>query len=416
MRFGIFASIALSTLVGCGASVRAQGGDGSVVDTGVRFDGSRPDVIAPPFDAPQPVDVPVVPVDVVIPPFDVPIGADVPRPPDVIVPDVMINGDARGEWRLTTFRFNLMGAPAQLTDMNRSLPGDPVGRYRVNGTLDIRDDRLAFAWAVLRNDHALISDPTVDIDEGYSATAFFWNGRLDNMARRFTTGAIGLDFAFETPDILRLSSDREGWVALFRREPRTTYPVTMVTRIDGQGLQISAGTSDPFVRARAALLWDLPSTSVPFESISADLSFGGGGVQATYVLDVPGPAIAAGPIPTGAITIVNGVRVAWAHIVVYDDVDRSGRFNSSMAGGTGPDILRGVSPIGIGVRLDGTPDPMFDQTPFRLLKPGWQYVNVERNSDPRPAVLIPYAMNNPLRPDVPISETAVRRRILDLLP
>lgn len=409
MRFETFALLSLSTLVGCGASVRAQNGDG-----GNAMDGSRPDA-SPPLDARNGPDA--TPVDIVTPPFDVPIGVDVPSRPDATGPDVMISGDARGEWRLTTFRFDLMGAPAMLNDTNRTLPGDPINRYRVNGTLDIRDDRLAFAWAVLRNDHALISDPTVDIDEGYSATAFFWNGRLDSANRRFVTGAIALDFAFETPDILRLSSERDGWVALFRRELRTALPAMMTVRADGQALQISAGTSDPFVRARAALLWDLPGSAQTLETSSADLSFGGGGVQATYVLELPGPASSSsGPVPFGAITTVAGVRVAWAHVIVYDDVDRNARFNSSMAGGSGPDIVRGVSPIAIAVRLDGTPDAMFDSTPFRLLKPGWQYVNVERNSDPRPAVLIPYAMNNPMRPDVPISETAVRRRILDLLP
>lgn len=402
MRFETFALLSLSTLVGCGASVRAQNGDGG----GSRPDGSLPDASSPTDARPPLFDVPTPPpVDVVLPPIDVPPGADVPNPPDV-----MIAGEARGEWRLTTFRFDLMGAPAQLNDTNRTLPGDPINRYRVNGTLDIRDDRLAFAWAVLRNDHAMISDPSVSIDEGYSATAFYWNGRLDSANRRFVTGAIGLDYAFETPDILRLSSEREGWVALFRRELRTALPA-MTMRFEGQALQISAGTSDPFVRARAGLLWDLPGGSQTIESSSADLSFGGGGVQATYTLELPGPATSSsGPVPFAALTTVNGVRVAWAHLVVYDDVDRSGRYTP------GSDVIRGVSPLGIAVRLDGTPDPMFDFTPFRLLKQGWQFVNVERNSEPRPAVLIPYAMTNPMRPDVPINDTPVRTRILDLLP
>jgi hypothetical protein len=121
-------------------------------------------------------------------------------------------------------------------------------------------------------------------------------------------------------------------------------------------------------------------------------------------------------IPDNAFGLVGGNRVAFAHLVIYDDVDRSGAFNSSMAGGMGPDIVRGVSPIGVGVLLGGRPDPSFATSPFRLLKDGWQFVNVERNSDPRPAVLVPYAMSNPVRPDIPVSETAVRRRILDLVP
>jgi hypothetical protein len=157
------------------------------------------------------------------------------------------------------------------------------------------------------------------------------------------------------------------------------------------------------------LLWDLPGSARVAETSSSDLAFSGGGVLATYRMALPS-------IAPGAEAVVNGVRLAVAHIVVYDDVDRNGRFDSAMAGGTGPDIPRGVSPIGVAVHLGGTPDPMFDSTPFRLLKPGWQFVNVERNSDPRPAVLVPYAMANPIRPDVPVSETRVPRRILDLVP
>jgi hypothetical protein len=87
-----------------------------------------------------------------------------------------------------------------------------------------------------------------------------------------------------------------------------------------------------------------------------------------------------------------------------------------MVGGTGPDVPRGVSPIGVAVHMGGAADATFDASPFRLLKPGWQFVNVERNSDPRPAVLVPYSMTNPIRPDVPVSETPVRRRILDIIP
>jgi hypothetical protein len=318
-------------------------------------------------------------------------------------------GNARGEWRLTTFRFSLDGVPTQITDSNRSLPSDPTGRWRVNGTLDVRSDRLAFSWSVLRNDHALVSDATVDVDEGYSATAQYWNGSLDDRGNRFVVGAFSLDFSFVTPNILQLSSARDGWSALFAREPRVALPSSSSMTFEGQAQQISVATSDPFVRARAALLWDRPGSTTTIESSAADLSFGGGGVQALYRMSIPA-------VPAGAEGMVDGVRVAFAHIVVYDDVDRSGTFNSSMVGGTGPDILRGVSPIGVAVRFSGTPSAMFDESPFRLLKEGWQFVNVERNSDPRPAVLIPYAMNNPLRPDVPISETPVRRRILDLLP
>lgn len=345
------------------------------------------------------------PVDTGVPPTDSGVSLDSGLPP---LDGGTIRGDARGEWRMTTFRFNLNGVATQLTDTNRSLPGDPANRYRINGTVDITSNRLAFAWGVLRNDHAFVSDPMVDIDEGYSLTAFYWNGMLDDVGQRFITGAVSLDYSFDAPNVLRLSSSREGWTALFVRDPRTALPVLPGMAMDGTALQISASTSDPFVAPRVALLWDVAGSAELEETSSTPVAFSGGGVVATYRMIVPA-------VGMRSLRTVGGVTVAFAHIVIYDDVDRSTRFNSSMAGGTGPDILRGVSPIGVAVRTSGAPDASFQDSPFRLLKEGWQFVNVERNSEPRPAVLVPYAMSNPVRPDVPVSETAVRRRILDLL-
>jgi hypothetical protein len=404
MRFVLCASALL--LAACGASVRAEQDGGSTATdvTSPRMDATIRDGGVPPIDSGMvgrdgggSADSGVlidtgVPTDSGLPPLD----------------GGTIRGDARGEWRLTTFRFSLNGAPTQLTDTNRSLPGDPANRYRINGTVDITSNRLAFAWGVLRNDHAFISDPMVDIDEGYSLTAFYWNGMLDDVGQRFVTGAVSLDYSFDGPNVLRLSSSREGWTALFVRDTRTALPVLPGMLMDGSALQISASTSDPFVAPRVALLWDVAGSAELEESASTPVVFSPGGVVATYRMIVPALAMR-------GLRTVGGVTVAFAHIVIYDDVDRSTRFNSSMAGGAGPDIVRGVSPIGVAVRTSGAPDATFQDSPFRLLKEGWQFVNVERNSEPRPAVLIPYAMNNSVRPDVPVSETAVRRRILDLL-
>lgn len=404
MRFVL--CVSALCLAACGASVRAEQDSGS----------SRPDGTVPRADAAQP-DGGVVPFDTGVVVRDgggglidsgVLIDTGVATDASVVPDSGTIRGEARGEWRMTTFRFNLNGIPTQLTDTNRSLPGDPANRYRINGTLDITSNRLAFAWGVLRNDHAFISDPSVDIDEGYSLTAFYWNGMLDAVGQRFVTGAVSLDYSFDAPNVLRLSSAREGWTALFVRDARTALPAMTNMVLDGSALQISPTTSDPFVAPRVALLWDVGGSAEVDEASSTPVVFSPGGVVATYRMTVPS-------LSMRAIRPVGSTLVAFAHVVIYDDVDRSGRFNSSMAGGTGPDILRGVSPVGIGIRLVGPTDAMFEASPFRLLKEGWQFVNVERNSEPRPAVLIPYAMSNPVRPDVPVSETAVRRRILDLL-
>jgi hypothetical protein len=411
MARALTTTVALALLTGCGASVRAESDGGSSVRDSsiVRGDASLIDRVDPPLDSgviTQPDAT--MGLDVVFPP---PPDVVFPPPPDVMFPpfEAGVRGDARGEWRMTTFRFNLNGTPAQLTDTNRTLSGDPVNRYRVNGTLDVTSNQLAFAWGVLRNDHAFVSDPSVEIDEGYSLTAFMWGGTLDDAAQRFVSGAVSLDFTFDSANVLRLSSARDGWTALFVREMRTAAALAPGQTLDGVALQISPPTSDAFVRPRVALLWDLPRGAAVAEAASSNVTFGAGNTAATYRMVLPS-------IPDNAFGIVGGARVAFAHLVIYDDVDRSGSFNSSMAGGTGPDIVRGVSPIGVGVRLGARPDPSFATSPFRLLKEGWQFVNVERNSDPRPAVLVPYAMSNPVRPDIPVSETAVRRRILDLVP
>ncbi|MFO0560525.1 MAG: hypothetical protein U0269_21095 [Polyangiales bacterium] len=405
MRFVLCASAIL--LAACGASVRADQDGGSTTPDGTapRTDATVRDTSVVPIDSGVAPRDGGAPVDTGVPPTDSGVSLDSGLPP---LDGGTIRGDARGEWRMTTFRFNLNGVATQLTDTNRSLPGDPANRYRINGTVDITSNRLAFAWGVLRNDHAFVSDPMVDIDEGYSLTAFYWNGMLDDVGQRFITGAVSLDYAFDAPNVLRLSSSREGWTALFVRDPRTALPVLPGMAMDGTALQISASTSDPFVAPRVALLWDVAGSAELEETSSTPVAFSGGGVVATYRMIVPA-------VGMRSLRTVGGVTVAFAHIVIYDDVDRSTRFNSSMAGGTGPDILRGVSPIGVAVRTSGAPDASFQDSPFRLLKEGWQFVNVERNSEPRPAVLVPYAMSNPVRPDVPVSETAVRRRILDLL-
>lgn len=391
-----------AALNACGASVRAQDEGGARADAVARDVAIGVDQSAPPSDviAPQP-DGSVSPPDATV--RDTGVATDA----GPSTPDASLTGNARGEWRMTEFRFNLNGNPASVTETNRAFPGDLLNRYRINGTLDVTDRSLAFAWGPLRNDHAYVNDPTVEIDEGYSLTAFYWNGALDDRAQRFVFGAISLDFAFDAPDVLRLSSTREGWVALFAREPRTALPIIPLRRMTGFAEFVSASTSDRFVAPRASLLWDLPGGSRTLENGSTAVTLGA--TRGTYALNVP-------DVPMMALAPLHGVTVAFAHIIIYDDVDGSRGFNSSMAGGAGPDIVRGVSPIGVAIRIGATPDSSFASSPFRLLKEGWQFVNVERNSEPRPAVLVPYAMGNPVSPDVPIAETAVRRRVLDLIP
>jgi hypothetical protein len=395
----------LAICAGCGVSVSGRLDAGLASDGSIRADasGTGLDARSAAGDGATGVDRVNPPADRTSPPSDV--LEERPSPP----PPSDVPGDARGEWRLTTFRFSLMGAPTQITDVNRSLPSDPAGRWRINGILDVRSDRMALSWAILRNDHAFVSDPTVEIDEGYSATAFYWNGMLDDRNQRFVVGAFSLDFGFERENVLRLSSTRDGWTAVFVREPRLAAPSGSSMTLEGVATQVSVSTSDRFTQARVAVLWDLPAGARFLESSGAELAFSGGGVNASYRLVLPS-------IPAEAVGTAGGARVAFGQLVVYDDVDRNGRFDSALEGGMGPDIVRGVSPIALAANLGGTPTAAFDEGPFRLLKPGWQFVNVERNSDPRPAVLVPYAMTNPLRPDIPVSETRASRRILNLLP
>lgn len=388
-------------LSACGASVRAQDDGGIRVDAVARDATVGVDQSSPPADSATPPDGAVSMPDASA--SDTGVSSD----SGPSTPDATVVGNARGEWRMTEFRFNLNGTPASVSETNRAFPGDLLNRYRINGTLDVTDRSLAFAWGPLRNDHAYVNDSTVEIDEGYSLTAFYWNGTLDDRAQRFVFGAISLDFAFESADVLRLSSPREGWIALFARDARTALPLAPVRRMTGFAEFVSASTSDRFTAPRAALLWDLTGGTNTLESGSVAVSLGA--TRGTY-------AFSMAEVPMLAFAGVHGVSIAFAHIVIYDDVDGSRTFNSSMTGGTGPDILRGVSPIGVAIRQGDSPTAGFATSPFRLLKNGWQFVNVERNSEPRPAVLIPYAMNNPVSPDVPIAETAVRRRVLDLIP
>ncbi|MDP3278123.1 MAG: hypothetical protein Q8Q09_23255 [Deltaproteobacteria bacterium] len=398
--YGMGASL---LLLNCAASVtggRDDGGreDGAVTtrDTGVGRDATLQQDVGP-------IGRDATGVDAIVGPES--------GGPDVVIPprDAGVPGDPTGPWRMTLFRFSLLGNPTQISDTNRSIPADPMGRYRVNGTLDIRADRLALSWGILRNDHFFVSDPSVDLDQGYSGTAAYFSGRLDRDAQRFFVGAFSLDYVFDSPNVLSLRSEREGWSALFVRDMPTAAPLMPNVVFEGQALQIDPATSDPFVRPRVTLLWDVPGSAEFIESSAVDFNLGAGGGAALFRMSLPN-------VPAGAMGMIGGTTVAFAHICVYDDVDRNGRFGSSMVGGVGPDIPRGISPIGIAVRGSAAGTGTFSESPFRLLQSGWQFVNVERDSEPRPAVLVPYSNTNPVRPDVVINDTPVRRRILDLLP
>jgi hypothetical protein len=360
-----------------------------------------PDGAPVPFDVPTPtqIDVPTVGID-----RPNPIGFDVPPREDggQIFSPV-------GTWRLTSFRFIMMGSETVITDQNRSIPADPTGRYRVNGTLDVALDHVAFAWGVLRSDHFFVANPMIDVDNGYSGTAFYLDGTLDIATGRFSAGAFSLELFATSNNVVTLRSMRDGWVATFNRDPLQALPLGATMNFEGSAQQIAAEVSDPFVQPRVALLWDRPGSNDWIETNGANFVFNAG-VFGGY-------RMALTTVPPGAFGTVDGVRVAYAYITVYDDVDRNGMFNSSMVGGVGPDVPRGVSPIAIAVRDGaGVGGDVFAESPFRLLRIGWQFVNIERDSNPQPAVLVPYAMTNPVRPDVPVSETPQRRRFLDLLP
>lgn len=345
-------------------------------------------------------------------------GADVPRAPDVPAagdvpaldvpapqtdtptPSADVQGppmDLAGRWRVVRYQFPRMdGTEVTLTD-TPSLYTDPVtgntAMVRTNGVLSLRPSRFALTLSALAGDHIYSTGVMMGRDE-VSATGIAVPGLLDDRAGRFDVAGGQAQYTLRVigPDALRVTfSNGSGVVELARA---TTAPALFQVNALGAAERMRPAQQRPMSRPRAALFWVRPGVRGLTETHGVALQFAGNWAQFPLTL-------AEAPEP-GVRFTVEGVELAAAMILAYDDLDNDRRMN--LAAG---DSLRGMSSITLVWRTEAMrpPDPGFARTAFADIQFGYQFAWRARDFSTGGVALIPFDNTRPISPDVPVSPT-----------
>lgn len=357
------------------------GPDANPTDGGPSTDEGAPDG-GPTRDLPDPIDV-FFPGDTGAPPTDTgrPPG-DAPRTP------------VMGRWRVVGWQGppDARGARITLTDRNAPYT-DPasgiVTQVRANGVLHLEEGRLGLTFGTLAGDHFYVYDHTRTLAEGYSATGFTAPGLLDDDAGTFTaTGGAMVSFDRHADGTISLADRMAGTTVTFARAP--SAPTRATINAVGAAQLHRPMLSAPLARPRVALFWDRPGAMPFVETNGYALMFGVGG-YAAY------PLVLAGPPDASVRAVVGGAPVALAFIVVYDDVNNNTRLDA------GVDVTRGLSPVGIVWRGEGTPSPEFARSPFRDTAEGYQLVHYRADASTGSLGFVPFDTTVPVSPDVPVA-------------
>lgn len=341
-------------------------------------------------DVPAAEDLPAPSLDVPAPQTDTPTPrADVQGPPMDLV----------GRWRIVRYQFQRMdGAAVTLTD-TPSLYTDPMtgnsAMVRTNGVLNLTPSRFALTLSALAGDH-IYSTGAGPMGDTLSVTGFAVPGLLDDRAGRFdvTGGQAQYTLRATGPDAVQLTfSGGSGVVDLARA---TTAPA--LDRINALGgvERLRPAQQRPMAHPRAALFWVRPGVRGLTETHGVALQFVGNWAQFPLVIaDAPEP---------GVRFVLQGVELAAAMILVYDDVDDDRRMNL----GNG-DSLRGMSSVTLVWRTEAMrpPDPGFARSAFADIQFGYQFAWRTRDFSTGGVALIPFDNTRPISPDVPVSPTEI---------
>ncbi|MEM6996098.1 MAG: hypothetical protein AAF721_36665 [Myxococcota bacterium] len=271
--------------------------------------------------------------------------------------DTALDFDLRGRWRIVAYETTGI-TPLAVTDRNESVTLSGVGTVagRVNGLMTIREDRVAFASALLFDDH-VHPDPAIDdYDAAMQVQGGAAPGTLADASFTLSGSSIRYDWTRQ-PDGTIVAVDADG--------ARTTWaPVETLPRADallteGQVAVFEADDAMPLEDPRVMVAWDLPGGPESVMTHDTAISIVSG--YAWFPLTVAAA-------PAEAVVVVEGVEVAVGHLLVYDDIDGDEGFTA------GTDLRRGGSPIGIAYSSASTPDALLG-TRYSELLPGFQFVH-----------------------------------------
>jgi hypothetical protein len=287
-----------------------------------------------------------------------------------------------------------------LTDRNTSVTDPMTGMatpLRTNGVFFLSPTRISWAFGTLAGDHFYTYAPPSPDDAGYSATGTTAPGLLDDDASAFTVAGGAPEFSFaRNPDgtvTLDYAGDGESSRTTLARAP--TSPVRANLNATGVAQMLPVTGMRPLVHPRFALLWDRAAALGPLETNSSALTFSAEGYALYFVVQAGAP-------PAEAQSTSFGVPVATAFTFVYDDRDDNGRYDAAT------DETRGLGPLVVAWRGEGTPSPSFATSPVADLQPGWQIAHMHRDYGSGGYAVVPYDTTVTVSPDTPVSAGVLR--------
>ncbi len=302
-----------------------------------------------------------------------------------------------GRWRLVEYEVSGV-TPLLVTDENSQVYVEGIGNIngRTNGLLMLTPNRSTFASALLFNDHIFPHLTAIDYATAMQAQGGSAPGVLDGL--NFTVSGTPQPFTWTlnsdgTITQLDLIGAKVTWA---RAESLPTHTALLA---QGQAALFQPLSSSPMLMPRVALAWDLPTGGYAFTNDSM-LTFLSG--YSLYPLMVGAP-------PNEALLDLDGVQVAIAYLIVYDDLNVDGVFDQN-------DALRGRSQIGVAYRSQQDDSDPFLSSRFRDLLPGLQYVHVHQDFTVGGELgVAPLDPTLPVSPDVLVHTEALTESLPDIV-
>lgn len=319
-------------------------------------------------------------------------------------PDVALGPSLEGRWRAVGWTYTPPGAaePIHITDHDTPVVIDPsTGRsapFRINGILRIQPTRASYAVGILSTSHFYVPFDATTPD-AYSASGFTIPGLYDRATQRFTYPGAMMSLQLHVTDDAHITlGDSSTNIVAFERVTAATPVLTFVNTLVAAQLRHPT-TSAPFAHPRAAILWDVPSSTAPRPETH--------GFALTFAMGYAGfPLALASPPDAALVQTVERVRAAVGHPIVYDDLNEDGAY-------TAADTLRGVSPIAL-AWVDPT-TPTVASTRFADLQPGYQYVHVHTDYTRGADGFAPFDPTLTVNPDVPVDDARVTTAVPNVL-
>jgi hypothetical protein len=255
-----------------------------------------------------------------------------------------------GRWRV--MRLDVRGAPGGQRDFALAVstkyppPDGRAMRIGMNGMAYIRERSMSYSDAWITEQGQLNLWWGAGPDKGVLPTLTGWAGKgsATEGAFRFTDWPGQIVFARNADGTVTFQIPWTRTTATIERAAEPTPRSDL--RVSALILRFDDGKSpapEAMERPRATLLWERP-VSAALSTEDQPLSFRPGPQFERASLEVNLP----GPPPEPALSKVDGVRFAVAHVIVYDDVDGSAHFEHPLVGATAArDRVRAISNVAI---------------------------------------------------------------------